>query len=515
MTLYLRDAALDVFEPTNDSDVPDERIRSGVGGEAQAPLRQVDVTARIGDTKDKAEITIDNAYGAYTGRISSGSKVVFASSTRERIASLQGGQFDRSQYGGAQYGGGEAPLQRRWTGLVRGPVKYDRNAGSREHQTLSVPAVDWVAGILSDRIVYDEFEGVPISTVVDTIVANNAPEIDRSGIEQFDATTDILPQGANLLDTVAELADQADAVFTSVGETLVFRDPTTIERSFDVRSHTDEPDIGLWSAREVDDELVNDIRVDGGTGRDLESEQTVVDGYHTVTESDYETFRIDMRKSAVDMLEIWTRADRDGEDMTLRLQRDAGDGSGPIEPGDEDSDIDAATLDANFLANDSFTSFIFNDHTLPEPDPWVIVQTEGTTGQEIGVDTSTTPDSPAYRAHYPYPISVRLQDRQSIANYGRVQGRIKRKTISTFDAAEAVAKSVLRHYATPNVEFQADAQSRRMHAQRLANVVGLEFPDVGAVGDYIITETRDVFGPSSSKRNQLETTLTAREIATI
>lgn len=533
VTLILTDLALDVYRAGADVDDSDPALTI-----PREDIQSVGVGRRINVTKDNAQIDLDNPDGAYAGEITGGDVIVVTATVASPAVSRSqsrdtSGSYGSASYGGASYGGGGggtlalSEQQRQWTGRVAGPYQFDRAGPSPTaagdgggagtlgldptRQTLSLELADYVSSVLDDRLVYNEFRNERIDDILRSLLSANAPAIDRSGIGDLPERTDYVANGVSLLEVVNDLVMQADAVMSTVHDRLIVQPVDAIDARFTV----DHDDIGTYGVQVDPSEVVNEVRIDGGTAPAVESEQTTVDGYRTVSAADRATFQIDMRKSAVDQIELWTRENQDSdsnEDLTVRLQRSNADGTGPVAPDDDTSDIVSKRLSTEFLSHDDFTTFLFADHTLPEPNPWVLVETGGEAGHEIGIDTAS--GSPAYRAWYRYPVAVRVADAPSISEYGRRQHRIKRENLTTFPEARAFARAVLDHNADPTRQFETPAQSRRAHRLTPGEAVRMpaDFDSETASGEYLVSQREDSYASSDSARTVLETTLNFEEV---
>ncbi|WP_254535244.1 hypothetical protein [Halomarina litorea] len=502
LALPVREARLAVFKPDNDSDDLD-------AADITVPAPDLDVVSiseRIQERKDTAKLVVDNALGQYSGEVTAGDRLAFIADTpinRKRV-------FGEGPFGSGTFGG----YGTLWTGVAR-PQTRERS-GPRD-ATITIESEDFAFAIASWRQVYDVFEGAPIclpeddpdanTAIVNTLLREKAPEIDRSKLGRVETITDEFSNGMNLLDVLVELQKKGDAIMASEGRALSFQPLADIEPVGTIGP----ADVGTYRVRETDDELINVMRVDGGTDKAVDDAQETVTAYQAVTDqpADRITTRISTRKSELARIELWTRADRneDADGLVVRLQKDVGDGSGPVAIEDTESDITKKQLSAEFLAADGWTRFIMPTHTLPEPNPWLIIESDGPTGQEVGVDAAPTP---AYRAYFPFPVSVRVQDPASQREYGLREGRIKDDGLQTFTAARDRGEADLRHRDEPREELEFDCRSLAAHNLDAGQVFTANFPLEDAVGDYVVTEkTTDYAG------GRLRTSIVSQEARTL
>ena len=455
------DAEIDVYKPPNTSDTPDFTVPND-------DIHQISINQRLHGLKDKGTIQLSNEGGKYaTGdnTITTGDKIVVRT------------QLD-----------GESSLSDRWVAIAHPPT-YQSGPG---HRTLEFDASDYVFQVLQWRLYFNAFESKPISgssdAILETVLSDKAPEIGQGQIQAVNETTDYFADGTDLFSIVEDLAIQGDAILTNDGEDLVFKPQSDISTKFGLTRGRDG-DISEYEVSGTDDELANWVRVDGGTGTAVGDQQTTQDSYTTVTESSRLTHQISTRKSEIDRLELWTRKTGSGEDITVRLQKD--DGGSPVAPSDRESDIARRTLASPFVSDGDYTSFLLPEHTLPEPNPWVIVETDGDTGQEIGVDSST--GDPTYNAHFPFPLNVRTSNEGSVEEYRKREDRIKNDQLDTRTATQKEAQSFLEHRMEPRQTLSAEAMSVRAHNLSPGEAVSVDFPKDRAQGSFLVTEVSDEY----------------------
>lgn len=481
MTLYIEDAELNGYHPGStepDYSIPSEHIYS------------FDVEKKVGDIKDTGKLAIDNDKDRYTNLIGHGDRfdiTIFG----EDIAGEPG--FGVGGFGVGPFGGSEDTNA--WTGLVR---DYDLTYEGASDCTLKIDAEDFVFSVMSFRKVYNEWRDRQIvgsNGIVNEVLEDHCPEIDTSLLPNRSDTTSIGVFGDSVMTLVGELALRLPAVVYSLGEHIRFEHPDSLSPRFDLETK----DYGTPTIGSQDENVKSLVRVRGGKAPQIDDEQTIQDGSVTVTDSDFATQRIDTRKSYVNQIDLYTIADRTGEDIIVRLQKDVGDGSGPIAPDDDTSDISSRRLTADVLDDDGYTLFLMpadEENILPEPNPWMIVQTDGSEGQDIGIDTAT--GNLAYRAFYPYPIVIEQEDGSSSDRFRLREGEVSNKSISTFDQARDKARSYLSDHGQPTKTMKFNADSVRMHTHNVGNSVQVEEP--AAEGAFVAVEKKDHY-----EGNQLTT----------
>jgi len=484
------DVTIRVFAPDNSSrTTPDFTIPYG-------DVESIDLTERISDTKDQGTIHLHNGDGTYTDELVSGTRLDVTIETGAMKS------WGSTPWGSGGWGGSLLL----WTALVR-DREFTYLGPNRSRLTLDCE--DYVSSVLGFRQVFDEWisESItgPSGVLRDVIRTEARTEIltDRIASIPSDTTT-LRAEGMDALDLVGSLARRAGAVFYGDRTSLVFEPLSEKTPLFDLVG----ADVGPLSNREIDQGLVNQIRVNGATDSRIDDEQLVQDSYATVSENSRKSFRVDTRKSSIDKLEVWTNRSGSHDSLRVRVQKDDGTGSGPIAPDDDTSDIVNRSLSYEFLDDDGYTTFQFGENTLPEPGPWVILETDGANGQRIGVQSST--GTPAYRSYYAYQVTVQQTDRASRDAHRRREDTKNAPAAESIEAANEIAHEVLDHDAEPEHEVKFDAHSLRTASLTIGDPVRLDFAREQAVGDYIVTERE-----TSIENGLVDTTLSLQEISTV
>lgn len=493
MSRKVRTGRIEVFRPTNLSDSPDFEIP----GE---DVDSVNSTMKLAQQVDEGTIVLHNHDGRYTPEygdtpLRSGDRLDFYVT----LDSYPTRWANTSLWGAGGWGGELL----RWSAKITKP-KHVRGGDNQSY--LKLKCEDFVSGVLNDRIAYDAFEDTKIAgtkdAILNTVLRHECPEIDLSRVEEVNATTDIMADGTEVLDLVTELAKRADAVVYGRRDMLIFKPTNEIGPEW----HLDPvEDVGTFSVDVDGESIYNMVRVDGGESHAVDDAQTTVDTTTTVTDSTRAQFQVKTRKSQLERVALYTSPTGSEESITVRVQKD--DGGAPVAPNDQDSDVDNKQLSYEFLANDGWTDFLMNDHTLPEPNPWILVETDGPDGQQIGTDAN---GNEAYEAHYPYPIAMRVQSTQSQKKHGLREKRVQKDNITTSKAARDRAKAHLDHSEWPEKTFEAPAISERAHGIIPGEAFSADLPRERLVGDWIVTKRTDTYDGSD-----LTTQLQAAEVSSI
>jgi hypothetical protein len=488
MPLNILDSRVDVYHPETDlaGAMPDFTVPGGGGPDAD--LVAVDGGLRLSNRKDQGTILALNDDGQYSQsdgrpRIHSGDRLDF---------------FVRHE--------DEDQPSRRWVVMVR---DVERTRGGPNSSSIELTVEDYAMSIMSKRKVYNSFDRVQIAgspeSILNTVLRNEAPAIDRSLISNADReATSVNCDGTNLLELSQTLARRAGAHMRSEGTGLRFAVP----REYPTYA-PDKRTIGGVQNKTTDGGMVNEIRVHGGRGRAVDEEQPNQSGYTTVAPGSPIMFQVSSRKTTLDRIQLWLHKQNEDGNMNVRIQKGNEANTGPIEPDDVDSDIDSHTLNHEFLDNDGFTPFDFGDHSLPDPDPWIIVEAEGEgdPSQELGVDAD---GNLTYIAEFGYPVRVRKSESDSINRYRTREGTKRRKDSPTEIEALALANEVLNHESAPENKVKFEAVEPEAHYYFPGDRLTLNYQREGAVGEFMITERSDKYDGMS-----LETDYTAQEIGTI
>lgn len=492
MTQYIEDARLCGYHPGNDS-----ILASDADYIFTDDLQSADVTERGSDFKGTGSFGVFRHDDPTDVTVHPGDRLAFFV---DDIGAESG--YGEGGYGTGPYGGGQ---DLRWMGMAR---NLELSEESTDNFFLTINAEEFAPCVMAIRSAYATYEDRQISgttnSICNEILRDNCPELSTDRLPTVTDTTTIYLRGQTVLETMASLAVRAGRLLVSDGFYVDLTQPQTITPQFTATQGTD---VGTFETTINDDNLVNDLRVEGGTGHDPESQsaQTIVNGYEDITQTDRIFYQINTRKSSIERVEVWTHKTGSGENFIARLQKDQN--GAPIAPNDNKSDIVSRNLAPQFVDPDGYTSFLFSEHTLPEPFPWLILETDGPVGQEIGVNTNVTPPAPGVIPHFPYQIILNRTSPGSIDVYRRREDKVSNDSIGTFAAARDKATEVLATRDEPIIQVTLTAYSDRMHALHPGTVITLANEKARAVGDFVVLETRDLY-----ETGQLNTELTLKQL---
>lgn len=484
MTLTVTGAMLYGFHNGNESRNPGEADYIIEGKQ----IDSIEIDSSGQDLKDSGSFTIDNYQGEYSGLVRHGDRLEFY---------LSGGAAsgnDDTRWGKMEYGSGSysSGYQHEWTGMV---APYTNSAEGGPQNTLKVSAEDFVYGVMDRRRHRGRYMDRQIAgsedSILNTVLRREAPEIDRSEIANVETRTDFVANGMTLLEILKEMFNRGNFVAAVDGTSLQVE--KTDELSVGWTATPASGDFGPPTYKSNDDNLSNRIRVVGGTGHDVDEQQTTQSGYTTVTQDSRLIHEVPVDKTRLALAEVWTRKTGSGEAVNVRLQK--GDGNGnPVDVEDSTLDLEKDQLESHFLDDDGFTTFDFNDdYTIPGDTVFMIVESNGADGQDIGVNGSGVP---AYIAHYPYPVDVVVNDAESISKYRLRDGKLNDDSLTTYRAAEHAGEAELTDSSLPKETISAEAYSDRAHNLRALDTVHIEDPQLAIDGDYIVLQRSDEYDGS-------------------
>ena len=382
---------------------------------------------------------------------------------------------------------GEDALSPYWTAVAK-PPSFALEGGSR--RSIEIGARDFVTAVLSWRQAYQDFENQQIAgttdSIVNTLLREQAPELDRSQIGVVERETDTFVNGRDLRTVIVEdLAPVAGAIIAQDGTALVFEQLHDVDVK---HSLTPEDFRGSIDVSGSDDELSTLVRVDGGTAHDADDEQLTQTTTTRVTQTDRVMTQVQTRKSEIDRVQVWTQPDDSSPDkLAVRLQSDR-DGA-PVNVASTESDIASKRLSPEFLEHGGLTTFLLPTHTLaPGDDPWVIVEATGDTGHLVGTDSN---GNLTFQAEFPYPLLTRARDEGAAQEFRRRDHRIRDDTLGTFAAVRDSARSFLEHHNRPSRSVGGEAESARAHRLQPGDVVDTSAGDwqgAPVTGSYLVTE---------------------------
>lgn len=441
-------------------------------------ITSIDASQRIDKRRDTGRIVIENNDGTYDV---SGNEINSGDLLRLRTK-LQG----------------ESSLSHQWSAMAD-TILYEQVDYNKAN--IRIEATDFVFGVISNRIVENSFEGVDIFSIVDSVMSGEAPEIHRDRVQNITKTIDSHPRGTNLLDLLNELAQKGNAVLSNNDRSLVFEKAEEAPFAFAI----DASDKDTHLIRKEGSSIINEARVDGGLSSAVDDEQTTQTSTTTVTESSRITHQLSTRKATVSRIELYTSDSGSGEDFVIRLQKDSA--GSPVSVGDSESDIVSKQLsvDDPEYVEDGLSLFIMPDHVLPAPNPWMIIESTGSSGQDIGVDGSNNPN---YKAYFQFRLSTISGNSASQATYRQRSVRRFHGSLRTRNAAKEVANSIVSHNKEPDEFIEFRAQSSRAHNLKVGELI--EVNETNSSGDFIVAEkTTDLNGLN------LNTTISAQKVSTI
>lgn len=406
-----------------------------------------------------------------------------------------GASLGAASLGGASFGGSDFSINQ-WTGQAHTP-SFETYGGPHEDgqrvTRYEVELTEYVFGVLSDRIIYGSYEGT-VSDIVREIVAEKCPEIDLSGVADINVETYREFDGTSIDEVVIDMAEIGDAVVRSNGRTLIFEPLGEIPTEFTLTDW----DFGGLSSDGDDSSLATRVQVDGGTDINIDEQtaqdETDIASYYTVTEGDRLTYELDPEKNRIDRVDVWIRDSGADEGVSVRIQAPNSDGTAPRDETDDSVDIVSDSSGVALPTDGWRERFRMSRETLP-PRPWLIIESGGVEGQDIGLNAS---GEPAFKTYYPYNISVQVPAAQDLIDrYGLVERPYTDNAITRFETARDIGESTLEHNQHPDRDLSLEAMRRRTHNLSAGQVVDVDLAEYGPnyIGNFIVMEnTREISG---------------------
>lgn len=395
---------------------------------------------------------------------------------------------DRIQFHAAY--GTETDLAHRWSGMVRG-VHYER----ADHVTgyVRVNFGGFMQEVLGARVWSGSYEDVPVSSstepseaVLNDLLEDECPELDRSNLSDIDEPVTVFGNGRPVIETVADLAKQVGATVWANGDTIHF------ERVEDVpQTITVGPDDKLAGhALSINDDSVrNVVRVNGGTAQsqDVNSQETVA-AYEDVTETARKLVQLNTTKASVPRVDLYVEnAPGATGDITCRLQRD--DAGAPRDVADSTKDISRTSKDMDeFPYEQSWATWRFPNHDLANPDPWLIVESDGAQG--VGVDGT---GNLAYRFYYDYPLALQFGDAESQRLYRRRESVQNESNLPDRQSVRDVAVAAVARDKEPDYEVRFETASPRTHSLSVGDGFQLDREQDAIGGSWIVQGVDDAW----------------------
>ena len=469
--LTITDAYVEVFRTTNVTDEPDWII--------DERFEAIDINSYAHKSKDEGELTFDNPGGELIDILRVGRRIKLVINTAENP---------------------HQPFS--WTAWI-GP--RDIEILSHQRVVMTIEGEDFVGGVLSNRNITDSYLQESVEDIITEIHRQKAPTEIELDLDPMPLLTDEFLRQANVWDAIGDLANKADALILTEGRTLKARKMDSLELEWDLLPS----DYGLpVSARTNPDNMFNRLRTDSGEADALEEENTGVDSYVTVTDTNRETFQVRARKAEISRIRLVTRQGGNDGQMSVRLQAD--EGGQPIDVNDRESDLARRTLSEEFLGQEDWVSFLMPEHTLSDRDPWVIIEA-GEDGQDVAVDST---GDVVYETYYPYPLNIQLTDVESRSRYRLREEARNKQQLDTISAVRDWTQAQLRRRKEPERMFTFPVTSERAYRLIPGEVVNVSLPDIGAEGWHVVME-KNLSADASSNAIRLDGTITLQDIDTI
>jgi hypothetical protein len=210
---------------------------------------------------------------------------------------------------------------------------------------------------------------------------------------------------------------------------------------------------GAFSSRRVrksDAALINDVTVNGAEREEIDQQQTTQNGVTNPTTGNAERYKVTVSADVTKISKIIIYVDKTGqvgtEGLYVRVQADDGTGNNPVSETDFNADICRKHLGDQFLASGGETTFVMDDNYLEtvERDYWILVESDGATGVDVGIDTGAAVDAKLYFKMYHYDTATGTDsDATSKTAYGTYEDVITNRELKTDAQCTDVADGII------------------------------------------------------------------------
>jgi hypothetical protein len=479
--------------------VDKQRTDSGIDFEVDGTnILAASMKEKAGSARSSGSMTLDNEDGRFTSGskpIHIKDKVTLLLQTSEANTKFGVGPFGTETFGGTV----------ETTDYMVTTATRNRQGGSPEE--VEIRLVDYVTGVMSDRDVDFTETRRPISGspggVLNQVLRDHAPEIDRSKLPDLPQEIDYFAQGKKLNKVIGEIADIAaqyygPIIFYGENSALRFVVLDELVDRFDTPMTPD--DFAGEPVSETSERgMVNNIRVVGGIDdrENITDEQTQVDDYVTVSPTNRLETPLETTKSEISRFEVYTYApDGSGDEVDngvrVRIQIADKQDSAPKDPTDDDADIINSAEQKVAYETDGFTGFLMGQHNIPDREIWMIIDSkDGPAGYDVGVQTDADGNviAPAFKAHFPKPVGVEKDIDDSVDKYGQIDGRIQNDALATGEAVRSVAEAKLSRSAYPTQRFEPELlDSARANDLDIGDKVTIKgYEDIMVQGQYVVS----------------------------
>jgi hypothetical protein len=496
--------------PLIDAELVVDKYRTGWGEpDFRVPgshIKAVDTEERAGKPTDTGTLTLDNTDWRYTSgpeskQLHVGDRIVFRIRTdhspRSKRNAIGAGAFDSLAFGAAP----PQEMARVATYEVLDEQIIEQPGGGHN---IVLDVADFVFTRLSNTVAFMSADNQHISgndnALIDMLLQDKTPSVDRTALRDIDTTVTLMSQGravSSLIDRVARRAEDeiGPIVLASEGTSLRFDPIDSLNPVYDrpLPRHT----VGLWASESDSHDMTNRVYVSGGFEEEnnIADAQETVDTYRTATDTDRVLHRVGSRKSDVSKVEVWTRGGNVVEQdrsVRVRLQEHDEQTGGPVEPSNTNADLAGRSLRVA-LDPDGFTTFNLQENDIPERRPWLIIDSSGSTGHDIGGTTVQNDDGstsfiPAYRVHFPKPLLLERPAVTALADYPPYERHVQAETLTSATAVGERAKAELTRSTPGRRVGPLRALAPAAHALRAGDIVNLARPALRATGRFVVTK---------------------------
>lgn len=200
------------------------------------------------------------------------------------------------------------------------------------------------------------------------------------------------------------------------------------------------------TVKKSDLSLSNDVKVLGALREEIDQQGNARSTDSTVTSSTRELVKITLSSAVTKISKVVIYVDKtgqgSGEGLFVRMQHDNGTGTAPEAVADYNYDICRRQLTDQFLASGGDTTFLMIDNYIEadQRDVWLIVESDGASGVDVGVDSG---GDLYYKIYHEDEAEATATDATSKSTYGTFMSVIINRELQTDAQCQSVADGVI------------------------------------------------------------------------
>jgi hypothetical protein len=337
------------------------------------------------------------------------------------------------------------------------------------------------------QIAIDETEGSPSEAILNSMLQDELPSINREGIESIETNIKYTADGDKVYDIVRHLANTVYADFSSTindSNEMVFNFYQQTARDSGVTLN--DSDISIVSEYSEDwPEPVNDLLFVGGEKTEVMNSSSPFSPVSFTTlqpDSSPLEFTFDFPKPELRKTEIYINNASPSSKIEMRIQPDT-EGS-PIDVTNRNMDIIQQSMDLIENPQDYFDIQYRKGRWMGQERQMHGFLNAKDSPVEVGVDSGGTP---VWKQYYPSHVVTRVKDPESIDEHNAViQDKITNPDITNHDMARRLARSILNERSQPKKRMTVNSISDRSLDLKAGQIVDIDSNKLDVDGKFRI-----------------------------